>query len=256
MQKKELIQYLNDLLMPQEFQDDSANGLQVDTPYQEINKIWYAVDATSYIFDKAIDEQVDMIITHHWLFWWFEQTLTESHYDRIAKLIKNDIWLYASHLPLDTNMEVGNNIGIMQAFIKHFGIDDYAKFPFGRSHGQQIGIWIKFEQEVPIHSILMWFCDKMQFTKKLYNFAGNEFIQSLAIVSWGWWPTIFEAKKDNYDLLLTGETEHRFLINAKDIKQSLILCWHRETEKIWVKLLANRLTKEFGVETVFLDEKY
>jgi putative NIF3 family GTP cyclohydrolase 1 type 2 len=65
MNKQELINYLNNYLQIDEFNDSSKNGLQVDNNKQEIKKIGYAVDATTYIFEKAIKENVDMILTHH-----------------------------------------------------------------------------------------------------------------------------------------------------------------------------------------------
>jgi putative NIF3 family GTP cyclohydrolase 1 type 2 len=69
MIKVELIKYLDDYLKKSDFKDTSKNGLQVDTQKKEIKKIGYAVDATTYIFDKAIYEKVDMVISHHGLFW-------------------------------------------------------------------------------------------------------------------------------------------------------------------------------------------
>ena len=76
MNKKELVKYLDEYLNISEYKDKSKNGLQIDSTKDEIKKIGFAVDATSYIFDKAIEEKVDMIFSHHGLFWGFEQTLT------------------------------------------------------------------------------------------------------------------------------------------------------------------------------------
>ncbi|NCO31703.1 hypothetical protein GW891_02630 [bacterium] len=69
MNKKELISYLDDYLKISDFKDTSKNGLQVDSEKTEIKKLGFAVDANTYIFDKAIDEGVDMVLTHHGIFW-------------------------------------------------------------------------------------------------------------------------------------------------------------------------------------------
>ncbi|MBU0626659.1 Nif3-like dinuclear metal center hexameric protein [Patescibacteria group bacterium] len=61
------------------------------------------------MFDKAIKEKLDLLIVHHGLFWGIEQTITGLMYKRVSKLIKNDIALYACHLPLDAHPVVGNN---------------------------------------------------------------------------------------------------------------------------------------------------
>ena len=122
MKKEELISYMNEYLRVSEFDDASKNGLQVDTSKKEINKIGYSVDASTYVFEKAKKEGVDLILCHHGIFWGQEEVLTDIVYKRIATLIKNDIALYASHLPLDAHKEVGNNSGLLQAFTRIFGI--------------------------------------------------------------------------------------------------------------------------------------
>jgi putative NIF3 family GTP cyclohydrolase 1 type 2 len=91
MNKQELKKYLDDYLKISEFKDSSKNGLQVDTNKQEIKKIGYGVDASTYIFDKAIYEEVDMVLSHHGLYWGYEETMTGVCFERATQLIKNDI---------------------------------------------------------------------------------------------------------------------------------------------------------------------
>jgi putative NIF3 family GTP cyclohydrolase 1 type 2 len=56
MNKKELIAYLDDYLQISEFKDSSKNGLQIDNSKEEIKKLGFAVDANTYIFEKAKEE--------------------------------------------------------------------------------------------------------------------------------------------------------------------------------------------------------
>lgn len=259
MNKFELINYLNDYLKIKDFNlemDDSRNGLQVDCTKTEIKKIWYAVDANTYIFDMAIEKKVDILIVHHGIFWAINYVLTDINYERISKLIKNDIALYACHLPLDAHIEVWNNIGIAQAFINIYWLKNYKIENFDKYHGIEIWYWLRFEEQIHISTIQSLFAQQMDFEKKLYNFWNKEFINSVAIVSWwGWWQAK-EALEWWYDLLITWEGSHSQLIRAKELWQSILLGWHRETEKIWVKLLSHHLNKQFGLETIFLDQKY
>ena len=76
MNKKELISYLDEYLRTNNFDDKSKNGLQVDNQKEEILKIGYSVDATSYVFEKAHQEKVDMVLCHHGLFWGQEEVIT------------------------------------------------------------------------------------------------------------------------------------------------------------------------------------
>ena len=288
MKKTELINFLNDFLRIDKFQDSSKNWLQVDTAKTEIKKIWYAVDATTYIFDLAIQNSVDLILTHHGIFWGIENTITDVYYQRIAKLIKNDIWLYAVHLPLDAHPVVWNNIGIVSALVNILSrwgykqkinqiLDSFEKDidkildaegvvyededlmieRFWNYHGFNLGYAVRFKwQQFHWTQIITPFAETMGFERKFYNFGEKEYFNSIAVVSWWGWSAIKEAKDKNYDIFLTWELAHWQFTFAKEIKQSVFVWWHRETEKIWPKLLAYYLKKKFNIEVLFLDEKY
>ena len=255
MNKSQLINYLNDYLQIENFQDASKNWLQVDNQKNEIKKIGYAVDATAYIFKKAIKENVDMIITHHGLFRWFEQTITNVHYERVSSLIKNDIALYACHLPLDAHEEVWNNIGLAKWFIQTFNLYDYELTPQIDYKWTKIWFWLRFKKELVV-SDLNKYLESLQLQKVFYNFWDKKSFTSIVFCS-GWAGSeAIQAKQNNFDIYLTWEAVHHEICLAKDIKQSIILAWHRETEKIGPQLLAQHLKEKFDIETVFLNEKY
>ncbi|MDD2515716.1 MAG: Nif3-like dinuclear metal center hexameric protein [Candidatus Gracilibacteria bacterium] len=254
--KQELIKYLDKYLKNAEFQDVSKNGLQVDTPKIEIKKIGYAVDATDYIFDIAIKENVDIIIVHHGMFWGNEQVLVGNFYNKVKNLIKNDIGLYGCHLPLDAHTDIGNNIGIVNGIIETFGLKDYKIEEFGEYHGNTIGYGINFKNQIPIGNFVTKICKSLGFEDNFYNFGDKKTISSVAIISGGGGDDIGEAKIKNYDLYITGDSAHFQICIAKELGQSILLGGHYETETIGVKLLAKHLKEKFGIEIIFLDEKY
>jgi len=294
MEKNKLIKYLDNFLLLDKFNDTSKNWLQVDTTKNEIKKIWYAVDATSYIFDLAIENKVDLIIVHHWLFWWIENVIKWVYFDRISKLLNNNIWLYACHLPLDAHPLVWNNIWIATSLIniiwnlgKKYKPEDFLNIIWKEKVNNEsilkillsdwivykdnniilekfwnekwVYIWygIKFKNiEIPRVSIIDPFCKMIWFENKLYNFWKKNTFKSIAICS-GWALDLAqEAKEKNYDLLIVWEWAHHQLIYTKELKQSILLAWHYETEKFWPKLLAYHLKEKFWVDIIFLDEKY
>ncbi|NVP17529.1 Nif3-like dinuclear metal center hexameric protein [Candidatus Gracilibacteria bacterium] len=258
MNKKELVAYLDEYLKISDFKDTSKNGLQVDSEKIDIKKIGYAVDANTYIFDKAIDEGVDMVLTHHGIFWGFEQSLVGIPYERAKKLIKNNISLYSCHLPLDAHREVGNNIGLTHAFINMFGLQEgeYEIEDFGMYHGVSIGYGIRFKHKVHISNLVTPYAEMMQLTKRLYNFGKKDYITSVAFVSGGALSNVKEAFDKNYDVFVTGEGAHYEMTFAKELGQSVLIGGHYETEKIGPKLLAYHLRDKFDLEIVYLDEKY
>jgi dinuclear metal center YbgI/SA1388 family protein len=258
MSKNELIEYLNEYLNITWFKDSSKNWLQVDNSKLDIKKIWYAVDANTYIFEKAKQENIDLILTHHGIFWWYEQTLTGISYERTKILLDNDIWLYSAHLPLDAHPEVWNNIWLAKAFIRIFWLreEDYELENFWDYHGYTIGYWIKFKNKLHVSNLVVPYAEQMQLLKKFYNFWNLTNFNSVCFVSGSALASMHEAKLKWYDVLITWEWVHHEMTLAKEIKQSILIWGHYETEKIGPKLLAYHLKKKFDVDIEFLDEKY
>lgn len=258
MLKKELIKYLDEYLKIWDYKDDSKNWLQIDSSNDEIKRIGYSVDATNYIFEKAKEEKVDLVLSHHGLFWWFEQTLTGIPYKRTKQMMQNDIALYACHLPLDAHAEVWNNIWLAKAFINMFWLQEweYQMKGFWKYHWTSIWFWLEFKNQVHISNLVTPYAEQMQLIKRLYNFWNKTYINSIAFVSWWGLSCVKEAKEEGYDAMVTWEWVHHEITLAKDLEQSVLIWWHYETEKIWPKLLAYHLRDKFGIEIVFLDEKY
>jgi len=255
MNKQELINYINNYLQIGDFSDSSKNGLQVDNTKNEIKKIAYAVDATTYIFDKAIKENVDLILVHHGLFWGFESVLIWLPFKRAKKLIESNIALAAYHIPLDAHEEVGNNAWLVQEFVKTYNLQDYEKQEIIEYKWKNIWFGLKFEEKIAF-SDLEKFLDNAKLEKEIYNFWNKKFIKSVAFCSGGAWSEIKQVNNLWYDLYITWEAAHHEKTYAKELGQSVIYAGHYETEIFWPRLLAKHLEEKFGLEIVELDEKY
>jgi len=258
MNKKELIAYLNEYLQISEFKDSSKNGLQIDNSKEEIKKLGFAVDANTYIFEKAKEEWCDMVLSHHGLFWGFEQTLTGIPYKRAKIMLDNDICSYACHLPLDAHPEVGNNIGLARAFINIFGIQEweYEIEDFWEYNWKTIWFGLRLKHKMHVSNLVTPYAERMQLLKRFYNFWNLTYLNSIAFVSWWALSNVTEAKEKWYDVFVTGEWAHHEMTLAKELEQCILIWGHYETEKIWPKLLAYHLRDKFGLEIEFLDEKY
>jgi putative NIF3 family GTP cyclohydrolase 1 type 2 len=116
-------------------------------------------------------------------------------YQRVKKLLDADIGLYSSHLPLDAHGEVGNNIGLAQAWKNIFALPDADIQPFGTYKGQTIGRSLRSSTAIPVAGILSPYCEKMQLVKEFYNFGNKETISSVAIVSGGGGDALLEVKE-------------------------------------------------------------
>ena len=79
------------------------SGLLLGDLEADVKKIMLALDLTPDVAQEAIEEKVDMIITHHPLYFSLPKTLaiTDTKMEFVYALIKHEIAVYAAHTTLD-----------------------------------------------------------------------------------------------------------------------------------------------------------
>lgn len=82
-------------------------GLLVGNSGHEVKRVQISLDATERVIDRAIEDGVDMIITHHPLIFSPMKAITDGSLlgRKILKLIENKIALYSMHTNLDASPE-------------------------------------------------------------------------------------------------------------------------------------------------------
>ncbi|MBD3231952.1 Nif3-like dinuclear metal center hexameric protein [Candidatus Dependentiae bacterium] len=242
----ELVNFLDNYLDIKNVKDASFNGLQVQGR-KNIKKIMFAVTAGMETFKKAVDIQADMIVVHHGLFWkGVNPNLTSYNFDRVDFLIKNNISLYASHLPLDKHPEVGNNVQLLK--LLGFNIDK----PFAFYDGQNISFTGKADEPKTIQKIREILEEELGATCKVLPFGKKE-IKTMAVCSGGGgYPQLTEAINADVDFYLTGDSTEFYHV-VKDAKFNVICAGHHATETVGVKALADLIKDKFDIATEFMD---
>ena len=249
MTLRELNQYFNDILKPQVFSDDpSMNGIQVQNSDMDkpINKVAFAVDACLESILRAKEAKADVLVVHHGIFWNDAFTLTGSAYKKIKTLIDNDIALYAAHIPLDANKEVGNNYGLAN----RLGLQNQEEFGFWRGMG--IGVKGKFESQLSIDQVISKLFVDNQKPLCVLPFGKKE-ISTVGIISGGASHDVYQAIEQNLDLYITGEIGHDNYHQCLENKINFIAGGHYQTETVGVSLLMKKLKEEKNIDTVFID---
>jgi len=79
-------------------------GLQLGDPEQEVHRLITALDLDREVLEQALEEKVDMIITHHPLIFKGLKKIdySQPHHNLIKRLIKADISVYSAHTNLDS----------------------------------------------------------------------------------------------------------------------------------------------------------
>lgn len=246
MNRTELVSHLDTLLQTANIKDFSCNGLQIEGT-SEVKKIALAVDACMQTYKEAVEQNCDMILVHHGFIWGGLKSITGSTHTQIQYLIKNNLSVYASHLPLDMNPEYGNNI----ALAKILELENIE--PFGVYDGVEIGFAGTLKNEMNTEEISKKLQTELKGQSHVLPF-GKDKNTTVAIVSGAGSKVIPEAISKNIDCFITGESAHQDHHLALEGQINVIYAGHYHTEQHGVMALGKYIEKTFGVETVYLDQ--
>ena len=250
MTLNELNRYFNSFLRKEDYDSDiSLNGIQISNSLpdeKQITKVAFAVDACEESAVKAAEAGAQALFVHHGLFWGHCQTITGTHYKRVAAFIKNDLALIAYHIPLDANEFVGNNFGLA----KRIGLEKIR--PFGKWRGMTLGAAGELPKEVSIDELVKKLFPNGEKPAHIFPF-GKESIKKIAVISGGAGEDFYQAVKIGADAYITGEVGHESYHEIKESKINVIAGGHYNTETIGVRSVQKRLEEDKGLETVFID---
>ena len=245
----EVADFFNKTLELDDFSHDpSNNGLQVcGNDQQSCNKIAFAVDASLASIEQAAAAGADMLLVHHGLSWGGEpRRWTGMTGKRLGSMFKNNLSLYAMHLPLDAHALYGNNAALSDLMEL---ADRRMFFPY---HGMDIGI-VGTCQDIELESLA---------AKASLNLPHNIYrspvksgtVSKVAVVSGGGGLDGLEYALDaGADVLVTGEFDHTMYHVVQENPIHVIALGHYYSEVHGVKNLQRLAAEKLALETVFLD---
>lgn len=243
--------HLDQLLRTGEIPDypPALNGVQLENRGQ-IVKVAAAVDFSRRVVEQTIGAEANLLLVHHGMFWGGLRPITGQFYDRIAPLVRHDVAVYASHLPLDAHPELGNNV----LLARELGLEPSGGF----ARYQTIDIGVRGEAEIPTHTII-------ERTRAVAERHKGDVIttplpESRTTRRWAICTgagadtnTIEEALDAGIDTLIVGEGPHHTAVEAADVGLVIIYAGHYATETFGVRALAEHLENRFGLPWEFLE---
>jgi dinuclear metal center YbgI/SA1388 family protein len=245
-----IVEYLDRLLDTAGTPDyaGALNGLQVDNR-QPIRRVAVAVDASLAAIDGAITAGAQLLIVHHGLFWSGATPLRGVAFERIKRLMMNDVAVYSAHLPLDRHPDIGNNV----LLARELGL--VPSLPFARF--QSITVGVAGESDVATGDLV----------KQLEGFARREGGRTTTVGltadrrtrRWALCTgagasseTIREAQDIGADTLIVGEGPHHTGVEAQDLGMAVIYAGHYATETLGVRALGAELEHSFTIPWTFV----
>jgi dinuclear metal center YbgI/SA1388 family protein len=242
--------HLDQLLRTREIPDypSALNGVQLEN-HGEIVKVGAAVDFSRRVVEQTVAAGANLLLVHHGMFWGGLRPIIGQLYDRIAPLVRHDIAVYASHLPLDTHPELGNNV----LLARELGLEPSGGF----ARYQTIDVGVQGVGDVSTHVLV----ERARAIAQRHN--GDVIATPLADVRttkrWAICTgagadtdTIREALDAGIDTLIVGEGPHYTAVEATDAGLVIIYVGHYATETFGVCALAEHLKNRFALPWEFL----
>lgn len=241
----DIVRRCQKLLRPDNFGDwdGAVNGLQVENSGQ-VRRIAACVDASLATIKLAIGAGADLMIVHHGLFWTPSAPWVGKRREMLELLVRNNLAVYSSHLPLDAHPRLGNNARLCAALgfknLKPFFLEK------GRTIGWQTRARISREDLVGKLAAVLGGAPRLLP-------GGGERCERIGVVTGGAGGSLKIAADEGVDTFITGEGPHWTYALAEDLGLNVLYGGHYATETFGVKALAADLSETFGLPWTFLD---
>ena len=242
----ELVKYTDSFLRADNFSDYCPNGLQVEGR-ETIHRVVTGVTASLALLEVACAKQADAILVHHGYFWENENPcVTGVKRARLELLLRNDISLFAYHLPLDMHPEVGNNfqLGCLLG-IHSDGLLQSSNRVICGSYGH-------LDEPVQAGTLRDLIDTKLQ-RNCIHVDAGPEKIFTIGWCTGAGQKFIELAIENNLDAYISGEISEPTAHLAREAGIHYFAAGHHATERYGIQALGEHLAQKFDLAHEFVD---
>jgi dinuclear metal center YbgI/SA1388 family protein len=246
LKRDTLLEILDEELQSLQFNDYCPNGLQVEGRTR-VRRLVSGVTACQALVDAAIVEEADAILVHHGYFWKGEdQRIRGMKKQRLQSLLRNDINLFAYHLPLDAHPEMGNNAQLA----RRLGID----VDGGMEADNPLSLGLCGRLVAPRTA--------REFAEHVEEVLGREVthvgepddeIETLAWCTGAAQGFIEQARALGVDAYLSGEISEPTAHVARETGIHYFAAGHHATERYGVQAVGEWLAAEYGLEHIYID---
>lgn len=239
MRLNKIVQTLEEIAPP-ELADDFDKGRigLILGLKDDVSRIAVALDANSYVLEKAAEIGADMLITHHTLIFHPVNIISKSLADSLKIALEHEISLYSMH----TNYDRAEG-GINDVLAASLGLKNIRASEIGR-----IGeIETCSSAELAAHV-----SDCLQ-TPVMYAGEKQEISKVMVVGGSGFQKEFLEIASENgVDAFISSELKHDILRTHEDL--CLIDATHYATENPGMEALCPRLRRLLGVEVEFIEQ--
>lgn len=208
-------------------------------------RVLVAMDVTDVSIAKAIEEECDLILSHHPFFFsglssWEEG---DAQSENLRRLLEKEISVISAHTNLDCSQEGVNvaTIGVLGFFDK----GAFGEEKMGRIAEVEDLCWEDFEKHL-----------KEKLSPKIFHLWGKKpgHIHRVAILGGAGIDALEEAKAESVDLFITGDVKHHDGQRAYELGLPVLDIGHYDSEKSVLYHLKELLEEKFDLHALVFDE--
>ncbi len=242
---REVVSYIEEVFDPALAARWDNTGLQLGAPDWEADKVMVALDPLPEIIREAAEKKINLLVTHHPLFFNPVKSLDISRGEGLAAAlcIKNGIALYAAHTSFDRasgglNDFLAGRLGIMNARPLERVYDNRSEpVGFGR-----IG-----NLKAPITASALLGRVKKALSAESVRLTGGPGgkIKTVAVCGGSGADMLEIAAESGADAFITGDVKYHQALAALSLGICLVDAGHQGTELPAMEHLAARLREKF-----------
>ena len=241
---KDIYDFIGEI-SPYDYQCEWDNcGLLVGDMDKEVRKIGICLDGTMATLKSAIENGVDLIITHHPVIFAPQKSFTKGN---IAfEAASAGISILSAHTCLDCAED-----GINDVLCEILGVENTVGVPSDDCTVPMARIGEVAEVTAVVFSKMV--AERLGTVCRLVK--GSRNVKKVAVCGGSAFDFFFKAVQMGADTYVTGEMKHHELLVAQDMGINLIVAGHYETEKPAMIRLKEKIASRFAeTEVVMLDE--
>ncbi len=225
----------------QESWDNS--GLLVGNRNSEVTKIAFVLDVTNTTVDKALEEKVDLIISHHPIIW--EPLKFVPSDSPVSKCIRNGVAVISAH----TNWDIAEG-GVNDVLSKMLGLQNIT--PIVPENDLCMLRKGELKTAVPAEEFADVVASALDTVVRVSS--PEKMIKTVAVCGGSGASFLPELIREDVDAFVTGDAKHNDFLDAVEYDISLLAAGHYETETISMPILMNLTKTEFpSIEYTYIE---
>ncbi|MCP5465026.1 MAG: Nif3-like dinuclear metal center hexameric protein [Deltaproteobacteria bacterium] len=239
----DLIQQIEEVL-PLNLQEPWDHcGLNLGDPNADVDHILFSYDICNEVITHAINNKVDLIVSHHPFRMQADVEINYSHYEDhiIARCFQNNIALYCCH----TNHDASEHSMNHHCF-NSWDIQNAQPFPSDHPSGQSVGLYGELKEPWDMQSMLRKLKDHFGCPYVRLVDAGLDRFRKIGICTGSGASLIHKAVELDLDLFITGDVKYHQAIDAKRSGLSVADVGHFYSESESVLILKDLFMSKLG----------